>query len=102
MGGNSSFYVVRYKDCNKLEWNSFAELSDEGWFWYTPLFLEVWSHGENISFCIKDKFGNIVLEQVLFFSGNVKENGHLFYRYTCKEIFQWNVRKISFCCISKS
>lgn len=78
MGGNSSFYVVRYKDCNKLEWNSFAELSGEGWFWHTSLFLEAWPYGENISFCIKNKFGEIVLEQVLFFNGHVKESGHLF------------------------
>lgn len=39
MVGNSSLYMVEYKDCNNFEWNDFAELSEEDLICNT---LEFW------------------------------------------------------------
>ena len=80
----NDFYIVRYLDCNKDEWNSFVMDSDEAWFWHYSDFQDAWPYGENISFCIKNNCNEIVLVQSLFFSGTIKQqnmDGYGWYRW---------------------
>lgn len=53
--------IKSYYDIDKNIWDDFVANSNQGWFWHTSCFIDIWPYGENCSFAIVDEDKNELL-----------------------------------------